>query len=94
MRRKTLLALTTALLSSGLSFVAPPTTANTGAAAGLPVQCVQLPGKLLGGNIKYANAQIWGRSLATSPAGPRALRRSLSLTTTTATAKGAVSTPA
>ena len=93
MRRKTLLALTTALLSSGLSFVAPPTTANAGAAAGRPVQCVQLPGKLLGGNIKYANAQIWGR-LATSPAGPRALRRSLSLTTTTATAKGAVSTPA
>ena len=28
--RKTLLALTTALLSSGLSFVAPPTTANAG----------------------------------------------------------------
>ena len=28
------------------------------------MQCVQLPGKLLGGNIKYANAQIWGREFS------------------------------
>jgi feruloyl esterase len=53
MQRRTLLALTTALLSSGLSFVALPTTANAG-----PTMCVQLPAKLLGGNITYANAQI------------------------------------
>ena len=68
MRRKTLLAFTTALLSSGLSLVALTTTANAGAAGGRPVQCVQLPGKLLGGNIKYANAQI---VLANTAPGPQ-----------------------
>ena len=67
MQRRTLLALTTALLSSGLSFVALPTTANAGAATGRPVQCVNLPAKLLGGNIKYANAQIVPANTAPGP---------------------------
>jgi hypothetical protein len=54
MQRRTLLVLTTALLSSGLSFVAPPTTAN----AAPPVTCTQLPTKIADSNIKYVNAQI------------------------------------
>ena len=63
MQRRTLLALTTALLSSGLSFVTLPTTANAG-----PVACgAQLPAKLLGGNIKYANAQIVPANTAPGP---------------------------
>jgi hypothetical protein len=67
MQRTTLLALTTALLSSGLSFVALPITANAGAATGRAMQCVQLPAKLLGGNIKYANAQIVPANTAPGP---------------------------
>ena len=63
MQRRTLLALTTALLSSGLSFAALPTTANA-AAGGM---CAQLPAKLLGGNIKYANAQIVPANTAPGP---------------------------
>ena len=31
---------------------------NRAAAAPLPMTCTQLPAKLLGGNIKYANAQL------------------------------------
>ena len=63
MQRRTLLALTTALLSSGLSFVTLPTTANAG-----PVACgAQLSAKLLGGNIKYANAQIVPANTAPGP---------------------------
>ena len=63
MQRRTLLALTTALLSSGLSFATLPTTANAG-----PVACgAQLSAKLLGGNIKYANAQIVPANTAPGP---------------------------
>ena len=62
MQRRALLAVTTALLSSGLSFAALPTTANA-----RPVTCVQLPAKLLGGNIKYANAQIVPANTAPGP---------------------------
>ena len=66
---RTLLVLTTALLSSGLSFVALPTTANAlpTAANARPVTCAQLPAKLLGGNIKYANAQIVPPNTAPGP---------------------------
>ena len=69
MQRRTLLVLTTALLSSGLSFVALPTTANAlpTTANARPVTCVQLPAKLLGGNIKYANAQIVPANTAPGP---------------------------
>ena len=69
MQRRTLLVLTTALLSSGLSFVAPPTTANAlpTTANARPVACAQLPAKLLGGNIKYANAQIVPANTAPGP---------------------------
>ena len=69
MQRNTLLGLTAALLSSGLSFVSLPTTANAGQgpAAGRPMQCVNLPTKLLGGNIKYANAQIVPANTAPGP---------------------------
>ena len=63
MPRRALSALTTALLSSGLSFVALPTTANAAPA----VTCTQLPAKLLGGNIKYANAEIVPANTAPGP---------------------------
>ena len=63
MQSRTLLSLTTVLVGSGLSYVALPTTANAGPLDNLrhrpqAVACAQLPAKLLGGNIKYANAQI------------------------------------
>jgi len=63
MQRRTLLALTTALLSSGLSVVGLPTMANAKPA----MTCAQLPAKLLGGNIKYANAQIVPANTAPGP---------------------------
>ena len=74
MQRRTLLALTTALLSSGLSFVALPTTANAG-----PVACGRSCRPNCWAAISNTRTrrscrpiQRRGRSLTTSPARPRA----------------------